>query len=152
MSPIVSTIEIDRPPEEVFAYATDPTRFAEWQHDVVRAQLVEGGPTAVGSRFTTTRRLGGAERTMTQEITQLDHPRSWAAQGVDGPFRAAATVTVEPLSGGARSRVTFTLDFHGRGLGDLLTPVIRRMAARRAPESYRHLKERLERRSEEHTS
>src|SRR6266545_747969 len=81
MSPIVSTIEIDRPPEEVFAYATDPTRFAEWQHDVVRAQLVEGGPTAVGSRFTTTRRLGGAERTMTQEITQLDHPRSWAAQG-----------------------------------------------------------------------
>ena len=32
MSPIVSTIEIDRPPEEVFAYATDPTRFAEWQH------------------------------------------------------------------------------------------------------------------------
>src|SRR6266545_2471123 len=132
MSPIVSTIEIDRPPEEVFAYATDPTRFAEWQHDVVRAQLVEGGPTAVGSRFTTTRRLGGAERTMTQEITQLDHPRSWAAQGVDGPFRAAA-------------RVTVTLDFHGRGLGDLLTPVIRRMAARRAPESYRHLKERLER-------
>src|SRR6266508_3697302 len=121
MSPIVSTIEIDRPPEEVFAYATDPTRFA------------------------TTRRLGGAERTMTQEITQLDHPRSGAAQGVDGPFRAAATVTVEPLSGGARSRVTFTLDFHGRGLGDLLTPVIRRMAARRAPESYRHLKERLER-------
>src|SRR2546429_214884 len=46
MSPIVSTIEIDRPPEEVFAYATDPTRFAEWQHDVVRAQLVDGGPAA----------------------------------------------------------------------------------------------------------
>src|SRR6266508_4854187 len=139
MSPIVSTIEIDRPPEEVFAYATDPTRFAEWQHDVVRAQLVEGGPTAVGSRFTTTRRLGGAERTMTQEITQLDHPRSWAAQGVDGPFRAAATVTVEPLSGGARSRVTFTLDFHGRGLAVPLQPLLQ------VPVALRHLKERLER-------
>jgi uncharacterized protein YndB with AHSA1/START domain len=145
MSPIVSTIEIDRPPEEVFAYATDPTRFAEWQHDVVRAQLVGGGTAAVGSRFTTTRRFGGVERTMTQEISQLDCPRSWAARGVDGPFRASATVTVEPLSGGARSRVTFALDFHGRGLGDLLTPVIRRMAARQAPQSYRHLKERLER-------
>jgi uncharacterized protein YndB with AHSA1/START domain len=144
MSPIVSTIEVDRPPDEVFAYATDPTRFPEWQHDVVRVRMPEGQAPAVGSRFTTTRRIGGSERTMTQEITELDYPRSWAARGMDGPFRASATVTVEPLSGGTRSRVTFALDFQGRGLGDLLTPVLRRMAAKQAPTSYRHLKERLE--------
>ena len=34
MSPIVNRTEIDRPPGEVFAYATDPLRFAEWQADV----------------------------------------------------------------------------------------------------------------------
>jgi hypothetical protein len=34
MTPMVSTVEIDRPPEEVFAYVTDPSRFAEWQKNV----------------------------------------------------------------------------------------------------------------------
>jgi hypothetical protein len=26
---------VDRPAAEVFAYATDPTRFHEWQHGVI---------------------------------------------------------------------------------------------------------------------
>ena len=31
MSQISTSIEVDRPAGEVFAYATDPTRFHEWQ-------------------------------------------------------------------------------------------------------------------------
>jgi uncharacterized protein YndB with AHSA1/START domain len=144
MAPIVSTISIECPPDEVFAYVTDPSRFPEWQLDVVKVRLDDTGPCGVGSRFTTTRRIAGAERTMTQEIVEIDEPRSWAARGVDGPFRAQANVTVEPVGDGARSRVTFALDFAGRGLGDLLTPVIRKIAAKQAPNSYRNLKQQLE--------
>jgi uncharacterized protein YndB with AHSA1/START domain len=143
MSPIVSTIEVDRPPTEVFAYISDPTKFAEWQYDVVRVRMADR-PAGVGERFTTTRRIGRGERTMTQEITEISAPRSWAARGVDGPVRPDATLTVEPLDGGARSRITITLDFRGYGLGELLVPVVRRMAAKGAPLSYQHLKERLE--------
>ncbi len=40
MAPLVSTIEIARPPDEVFAFATDPLRFAEWQRDVVRTRML----------------------------------------------------------------------------------------------------------------
>jgi uncharacterized protein YndB with AHSA1/START domain len=146
MPPIVSDIEIARPPDEVYAYVTDPSRFPEWQHDVVRVRVQEGRPPGVGSRFTTTRRIGRVEQTTTQEVTAADPPRSWAARGVDGPFRPSAAVTVEPLDGGAGSRVTFALDFEGQGIGRLLPlEVIRRMAAKGAPRSYRNLKERLER-------
>jgi uncharacterized protein YndB with AHSA1/START domain len=144
MSPIVSTIEIARPPEEVFAYVTDPTRFAEWQDDVVRVRMAQDATPAAGSRFTTTRRIGRGERTMTQEITEVSAPRRWAARGVDGPIRPDASIDVAPLEGGARSRVTFSLDFRGHGLGELLVPVVRRMAAKGAPFSYQHLKQRLE--------
>jgi uncharacterized protein YndB with AHSA1/START domain len=144
MAPIVSSIDIARPPDEVFAYATDPSRFAEWQRDVVRARLEGDGPPGVGSRFVTTRRVGGTERTMTQEITECIAPRSWAARGVDGPIRPNATVTVEPLDGGARSRVTFALDFEGHGIGRPLLPAVRRQTQRSAPVSYRNLKQRLE--------
>jgi uncharacterized protein YndB with AHSA1/START domain len=144
MAPIVSNIEIARPPDEVFSYATDPSRFAEWQDDVVSVRIEGGRPPSVGSRFTTTRRIGGAERTMTQEITEISPPRSWAAHGVDGPIRPNANITVEPLNDGARSRVTFALDFEGHGIGKPLVPVVRRQALKGAPTSYRNLKERLE--------
>jgi uncharacterized protein YndB with AHSA1/START domain len=144
MNPIVSSIEIGRPPEEVFAYATDPARFTEWQADVVGVRVEGDGPAGVGSRFTTTRRIGGAERTMTQEITEHRPPRRWAAAGVDGPVRPSASVTVEPLGDGARSRVTFALDFEGHGIGRPLLPVVRRQALKLTPASYRKLKQRLE--------
>jgi uncharacterized protein YndB with AHSA1/START domain len=144
MAPIVSSVDIARSPEEVFAYATDPSRFAEWQRDVVRVRVEGDRPLDVGSRFITTRRVGGTERTMTQEVTECSAPRSWAARGVDGPIRPNATVTVEPLDGGARSRVTFALDFEGHGIGRPLLPAVRRQTQKAAPVSYRNLKARLE--------
>jgi uncharacterized protein YndB with AHSA1/START domain len=145
MPPIVSQIDIARPPEEVYAYVTDPSRFPQWQHDVLRVRIQGRRPPSVGSRFTTTRRIGPVEQTMTQEITELSPPRRWAARGVDGPLRPSADVTVEPLEGGTRSRVTIALDFEGQGIGKLLPlEVIRRMAAKGGPKSYRNLKERLE--------
>jgi uncharacterized protein YndB with AHSA1/START domain len=145
MPPIVSNIVIARPPDEVFSYATDPSRFAEWQDDVVSVRIEGRQPPSVGSRFTTTRRIGRVAHRSTQEITELSPPRSFAARGVDGPLRANASITVEPLDGGTRSRVTFVLDFLGRGMGKLLVPdVVLRLAERGAPRSYRNLKERLE--------
>jgi uncharacterized protein YndB with AHSA1/START domain len=140
MAPNVNSIEIDRPAEEVFAYATDPAKFPSWQKDVVKVS-VEGH--SVGSRFTSVRKVGGSERTMTQEITENAPPRRWAARGTDGPVRPNATVTVEPL-GDDRCRVTFGLDFDGRGVAAALAPMVRRMAAKGAPASHQRLKELLE--------
>jgi uncharacterized protein YndB with AHSA1/START domain len=142
--PIVSSIEIARPPDRVFSYVTDPSQFAEWQDDVVSVHMEGGGTPGVGSMFTTTRRIGGVERTMTQEITEIHPPRSWAARAVAGPIRAHAHITVEPSNDRARSRVTFALDFDGHGIGVPLVPMVRRMAAKQAPRSYRNLKKRLE--------
>jgi uncharacterized protein YndB with AHSA1/START domain len=134
--PIVSTIDIARPPAEVFAYATDPARFPEWQKDIVRV-------TPAGeNRFTTTRRFARAERTLTQEITESSPPHRWSARGLDGPIRPIASVVVEPHDGG--SRVTFSLDFEGHGVGVGLLPLVRRQARRGTPISYRNLKRLLE--------
>jgi hypothetical protein len=80
-----------------------------------------------------------------QQITRNDPPNEWAARAVDGPIRPHATITVEPTGGGAGSRVTFTLDFEGEGLGIPLVPVVRRQARKAAPTSYENLKNLLER-------
>jgi uncharacterized protein YndB with AHSA1/START domain len=139
-----STIDVARPPEEVFAYATDPKRFGEWQSDVVSVSTEGDAPLPVGARFTTTRRIRGTDRTMTQEVTESSPPYTWSARGMDGPIRPSARVTVEPGPDGAGSRVTFDLDFEGRGIGVALLPLVRRQAERGAPISYRRFKELLE--------
>lgn len=148
MATIVWTIEIARPPDEVFAYVTDPSRFAEWQEGVVSGRIEGGGPPATGSRYTTTRRIGGAERTTTSEITEISPPRSWAVHGLDGPIRAIVNVTVEPLNENSRSRVRLELDFEGHGIGKLLVPLVaRRQARKQSPANRQNLKEQLESRA-----
>src|SRR5437868_6093705 len=101
MAPLVSIVEIARPPHEVFAVVTDITRFAEWQPDVVRVELRDG------SRLATTRRMSGGERTIVQQITRDEPPTTWEVRGVEGPIRAHAAITVEPIGDGTASRITF---------------------------------------------
>jgi len=142
---IVESIEIARPPEDVFPYVTDPSRLAEWQESVVSARLEGGGPPAVGSRVSVIRRIGRSERTMTAELTELNPPRSWAVRGIDGPIRGNVKGTIDPLDDGARSRVTIELDLEGHGIGKLLVPlVVRRQAQKELPKNQQNLKERLE--------
>jgi uncharacterized protein YndB with AHSA1/START domain len=145
MAAIEESVEISRRPEDVFAYVTDPSRLSEWQETVIRAGVEGGGSPTVGSRVTQTRRIGRSERTMTAEVTEHSPPRRWAFRGIDGPIRAIAQGTVEPLDEGARSRLTIELDFEGHGLGKLLVPlVVRRQARAELPKNERNLKERLE--------
>ena len=43
MAPITTSIDVDRPPGQVFAYVTDPSRFVEWQTECGRGHLDGGG-------------------------------------------------------------------------------------------------------------
>jgi uncharacterized protein YndB with AHSA1/START domain len=144
MDPIVTTLDIARPPDEVFAVATDPTRFGEWQSDVIRVETDQPAPLPVGARFTTIRRIGGVERAIAQQVAEVARPHRWAARSRTGPIRPSATITIEPIGGGTGSRVTFTLDYVGHGIGVPLLSLVRRQTRRGAPASYRRLKQLLE--------
>jgi len=145
---IVSTVEIDRPPAEVFAYLNELDRHPEWQEDLISSKIVSEGPVGVGARATDTRKVPGGPREMTYEITEHDPPRKSSWQGLDGPVRGAGSVSVEPIGDGSRSRVTLELDLKGHGIGLLIAPFARRQAARQIPKSQAKLKEVLERRAE----
>ncbi|MGH3090797.1 MAG: SRPBCC family protein [Gaiellaceae bacterium] len=145
MAPLVHSVEIDRSPEDVFAYVTDPTRFPEWQDAVVRAGPKGSGPLQQGSKIELTRKMGKREQTMTSELTEYSPPRSYAFRVLDGPVRALGKGRFEALGEGNRTRFTFELDFEGHGLGKLLVPLfVRRQAAKELPESHANLKRQLE--------
>src|SRR3954465_5350951 len=110
MPPIVTTAEIDRPADRVFATATDPALFPQWQKGVEDGHME--GPAdrtsmaAVGAKCVTTRRMGGARggpaggtggatRPAISELTHIDPPKAWGVRGTDGPIRATVEVLVE---------------------------------------------------------
>jgi uncharacterized membrane protein len=145
MAPIIDSIEINRKPEDVFAYYEDLAKHGEWQQQIVSVRVETDGPTQVGSRATDKRRLPGGTRDISYEITEHDAPHKSSFRGVNGPIRPLGTVTVEPLDGGKRSKLTLEFELKGHGVGVLFAPVARANARQEIPESHQRLKELLER-------
>jgi hypothetical protein len=138
------SIEIERPAADVFTYATDPSRFHEWQRGVVSGSMESKDGPAVGDHCLTTRRIGGAERPSTSELVLLDPPHAWAVRGINGPIRARVDVSVVPLTD-QRSRLTIAVDFQGHGIGRILVPlVVRRQARAEMPGNIAKIKVRME--------
>ena len=52
MAPTVETVEINRTPEDVFAYLDDLSRHQEWDDQIVETRIETEGPTRVGTRAT----------------------------------------------------------------------------------------------------
>ena len=144
MSAIVTSTDVERSADEVFAYATDPTRFVEWQGGVTGGHMDSTGGPQIGDVCVTTRRIGGADRSAASRLVTFDPPRAWAVRGTNGPIRALVDLTVVPLSD-ERSRLTISVDFEGHGIGRILVPLmVRREARKEMPANLATLKARLE--------
>ncbi len=141
MTTIVESIEISRRPEDVFLYATDFSHFPEWQGGVVSARRAGDAPL----KAVVTRRVGPRKLQRTEEITELNPPRTWTVRGVGGPLTAIAKGTVEPLDDGKRSRVTIALELEAHGIARVIAPLILWQARTQLPRNEQKLKELLER-------
>ncbi|WP_405923388.1 SRPBCC family protein [Streptomyces sp. NBC_00035] len=145
MSAIKESVDISCRPEDVFSYVTDPSHLPEWQESAVSVRPVGDAPLAVGSRVVVTRRIGRRDIPMTSEVTELDPPRSWRVDGIDGPIRGHVKGTIEPLGDGERSRLTLSLDFETHGIGKVLVPLVVRPHVRKEmPRNEQTLKRLLE--------
>ncbi|WP_330299470.1 SRPBCC family protein [Streptomyces sp. NBC_00503] len=145
MSAISKSIDIDRSPEDVYAYVTDPTHLPEWQDSAVSAVPMGDLPVQVGSKVMVTRQIGKRRVPTVMQVLELDPPRSWHMHGLDGPVRPDVRGHIEPLDGGTRSRVTLAVDFEGHGLGRALVPLaVKPMVRKEMPRSEEKLKHLLE--------
>ncbi|MFG2029360.1 SRPBCC family protein [Streptomyces sp. NPDC048825] len=145
MSAIKESVDISCRPEEVFSYVTDLSHLPEWQESAVSVRPLGDAPLAVGSRVVVTRRIGRRDIPMTSEVTELDPPRSWRVDGIDGPIRGHVKGTIEPLGDGERSRLTMSLDFETHGIGKVLVPLVVRPHVRKEmPRNEQTLKKLLE--------
>lgn len=144
MPPITVSVEVARSAADVYTYATDPTRFAEWQKGVVSGRTEPADGPGGGTRCVMVRRIGFGERASTSDVVVADPPRAWRVRGIDGPIRAQVDLTVVPLAED-RALVTIAVDFTGHGVGRALVPlVVRPQARREMPANVAALRQRLE--------
>jgi uncharacterized protein YndB with AHSA1/START domain len=142
---VVSSIDIERPPGEVFAYVSDLERHREWQQSVLRTTVETPGPTAAGTRAVETRTVGGREHEIPYEVAEHEPPHRLVIRATAGSIRPHVVVSVDGLDDDRRSRVTISLELEGRGLGRLLEPVARQQAQAQLPIDQGRLKTLMER-------
>jgi len=141
---IKHSIEVECSAEDVFAYLDDLERHREWQPQIVSTTVETEGPVRVGTRVHETRRIGSREMDTSYEITAHEPPHRSSFRGIAGPVRPVGTMTVEPIDGGAKSRVSIEFDLVGHGIGRLFAPMARKQARATVEQNQQSLKAKLE--------
>ena len=79
-----TTVEIARPPDEVFAFVTDPTKLSAWQ-DAEEVQQLTEGLVRAGTRFREVHKAAGRRRVELTEVVECDPCRLFHIRVVEGP-------------------------------------------------------------------
>ena len=107
MITVTDSIEIARPPEQVFAYLTDPAKVSTWQNALEVRQLTPG-PVGPGTRFREIHTaLGIRARPQVTEVVAFEPGRRFDLRVVEGP-PIDGRWDLEAIDGGTRLTLTPT--------------------------------------------
>ena len=143
MVDVLTRTVIDRPVEQVAAYAGDPSKAPEWYVNI-RSVRWEGEPVvAVGSRATFVARFLGRTLSYTYEIVDLVPNERLVMRTAQGPFPMETTYTWAPR-GPAATEMTLRNRGEPSGFGSLLAPMMAPAMRRANTKDLRRLKALLE--------
>jgi ligand-binding SRPBCC domain-containing protein len=127
---VEESVEINRPPEEVFDYVANRENLPEWSAPIqevrkeTQSSLVEEG-----ARFTSVATLLGRRFETPFEVSVHDPPRRHTDRSMGGPFPQEYTHIFEKVEGGG-TRLTEVTDGEPGGFFRLAGPLLE-MAGRR---------------------
>jgi uncharacterized protein YndB with AHSA1/START domain len=134
------SVDVGRPPSEVFDYITDADRLPEWQSSAVEAQWQ--GEKAQGARIREVRKFLGRRMESELEVTEYEPDRRFALKTLSGPVPFSVTQMLEPRDGG--TKITFVGEGEPGGFFRLGEPIVARVAERQFKSDYETLKDILE--------
>jgi uncharacterized protein YndB with AHSA1/START domain len=140
---VVTEIVIDRPPEVVAGYASDPTNAPEWYVNIKSVDWLTPPPVAKGSRMSFVARFLGRRLAYTYEIVELDPGHRLVMRTAEGPFPMETTYTWEPSSYG-RTRMTLRNRGQPSGFARVSAPLMAAAMMRANRKDLANLKRRIE--------
>ncbi len=102
---VLTEVVIDRPRDEVAAYAADPSHAPEWYVNIASVEWLTPAPLTVGSRLAFVARFLGRRLAYTYEIAELIPGERLVMCTAEGPFPMETTYTWEP-HGNGQTRMT----------------------------------------------
>ena len=140
MPRFATTVEIARPPEEVFAYLADVSKLPEWQASLVRASA--DGEVRVGTRIRERRTFMGREPDTELEVTVYEPPRRFDLRSRGGPVSFDIRHVLEPAEDG--TRVHAEVDFKLGAMIRLAARPLLKPAEREFHDDFERLKRTIE--------
>jgi uncharacterized membrane protein len=141
---VLTTIEIERPRGEVFAFAADPSNATSWYKNIKAVEWETPPPAVVGSRIRFRAQFLGRTLDYTYEVREVDPGRRFVMATAQGPFPMETTYAWDDTPNGA-TEMTLRNRGEPSGFAAVTAPVMA-MAMRRANEAdLRRLKAYLER-------
>ncbi len=140
---VAATVVIERPIEDVAAYAGDPSNAPTWYRRISSADWETDPPIALGSRIAFRARFLGRDLAYTYEVTEFTPGEQVAMRTTEGPFPMATTYTWRPIG---PSKTHMVLRNHGEpaGFSRLLAPLMARAMRRAMRQDLADLKRLLE--------
>ena len=141
MITVETSVHINKPVEEVFAFATVPENGPKWQEglDSITDVSPERG---IGARYTEVRRFLGREMNTIIETVELEPNTKWAGKVVEGPVPYEVTVTYEAADGG--TKMTTRVEAEPKGFFKVAQGAVQSQLAKSLEESGQNLKKLLE--------
>jgi uncharacterized protein YndB with AHSA1/START domain len=120
---VVTEVVIDRPNDEVAAYAIDPSNAPRWYANIESVNWQTPPPITVGSRMDFVAHFLGRRLAYTYEVVELDPGRKLVMRTAQGPFPMETTYTWTPLGDG-RTRMTLRNRGEPSGFARIASPVM----------------------------
>ena len=140
MPSVTKTVELSAPPEQAFALATDPSRFAEWL--TIHDSWPNGEPNAPeqGSQFTQKLKIMGMPADVAWTVTELEVAERLVLKGA-GPMGANLATTITVAASEAGSLVSYEAEFAGGGIQGPMGEMVTKKAGEEIELSLGKLKE-----------
>lgn len=124
MITVSAHVDIERTPEEFWAFLMNPANAPIWEQAVVSSERLDDGALGVGARFRKKVSLIGARFDVDFEIAEYQPARHCSVVLVAGPIEGGGTYSLGPIPGG--TRLTYGLRHELRGMLRIGEPVLRR--------------------------
>ncbi len=137
-----ASVEIDRPPEEVFGFLADLENLVVWAGPVTEAKQTSEGPPGVGTTSTRVTQLLGRRFESDYEVTEYQPNIRYSAKTTSGPVPIVETISLEPVEGG--TKVTVAGEVEPTGFFKLAEPIMTRIIKRQLANDVSTMKDVLE--------
>jgi uncharacterized protein YndB with AHSA1/START domain len=140
---IEESVEINRPPQEVFDYVANPENLPEWSGIVQEVHKETQGQPREGERFTTVAKFLGRRFETPMEVTAHEPTRLHSDRSTGGPFPQEYTFVLEETAAGG-TRLTQAAEGEPGGFFRLVGPLLEVAGRRQFKTDLANLKDLLE--------